>query len=59
MRLALVTTFTLGIVVDLDELAEKLSSASQFLGAGEVGRQGESKTILHIDCNPAFRPLVA
>lgn len=44
--------------VDLEELAEKLSSIVM-LSWGRRGREtGESKTILHIDCNPAFRHLV-
>ena len=44
--------------VDLEELAEKLSSIVMF-SWGRRGREtGESKTIPHIDCNPAFRHLV-
>lgn len=58
LRLTLPTTFTLVMFVDLEELAEKLSSIVMF-SWGRRGREtGESKTIPHIDCNPAFRHLV-
>lgn len=58
LRLALLTAFTLVIFVDLEELAEKLSSIVM-VSWGRRGREtGENKTNPHTGCNPGFRHLV-
>lgn len=60
VRLALGTSLTLGIFVDLEVLAERLSSVLTVSWGGERWKEGaENKTIPHIDCNLASRQLVA